>query len=219
MAAATTYSCCSIPAWSISLGEDRRDRHFEFDHGQQFLGFGEPAAAELFLLNGIEFTGAAENNMTPGGASGQLLGIDAVREFNILRDAYSAEYGKKPGGQVSIVTQSGSNEWHGSVYEFIRNNALDARNFFDAGPSAPPFQRNDFGVSMGGPVQKGKTFVFANYEGFRQNLHETSDAFVPDAPTRADAVVIVQPLLNLWPMAPAGSPDFESNGCTRRVTA
>jgi Carboxypeptidase regulatory-like domain/TonB-dependent Receptor Plug Domain len=173
-----------------------------------FAVSGNRPQQNLFLLNGIEFTGAAENNMTPGGASGQLLGIDAVREFNILRDGYSAEYGKKPGGQVRIVTQSGSNQWHGSVYEFLRNNALDTRNFFDAGPSAPPFQRNDFGVSMGGPVQKGKTFVFANYEGFRQNLHETSLAFVPDAATRADAVASVQPLLSLWPVAPAGAPDF-----------
>ena len=108
----------------------------------------------LFLLNGIEYTGAAENNMTPGGASGQLLGIDAVREFNILRDSYGAEYGKKPGGQVSIVTQSGTNQWHGSVYEFLRNNAFDARNFFDAGSSAPPFKRNQFGVSVGGPIDR-----------------------------------------------------------------
>ena len=83
----------------------------------------------LFLLNGVEFTGAAENNMKPGGASGQLLGIDAVREFNILRDTYGAEYGKKPGGQVTIVTQSGTNQLHGSVFEFLRNNALDAPQF------------------------------------------------------------------------------------------
>ena len=170
----------------------------------------------MFLLNGMKFSGAAENNMTPGGASGQLLGIDGVREFNILRDTYSAEYGKKPGGQVSIVTQSGTNQWHGSVYEFLRSNALDTRNFFDAGPAAPPFQRNDFGVSMGGPIQKGKTFVFGNYEGFRQNLHQTSVAFVPDARSRADAVASVQPLLNLWPVAPAGSQDFGVSpaGCT-----
>ena len=94
----------------------------------------------LFLLNGIEFTGAAENNMTPGGASGQLLGIDAVREFNILRDNYGAEYGKKPGGQVSIVTQSGTNQWHGSIYEFLRNNNLDARNYLRCRPFRPAFQ-------------------------------------------------------------------------------
>src|SRR6202521_2392103 len=137
----------------------------------------------LFLLNGVEFTGAAENNMTPGGASGQLLGIDAVREFNILRDTYGAEYGKHPGGQVTIVTQAGTNHWHGSVYEYLRNNALDAPNFFDVA-SAPPFQRNQFGTAIGGPIQKDKTFLFANYEGYRQNLHQTSAELVPDQQTR-----------------------------------
>src|SRR6202142_1067613 len=125
----------------------------------------------LFLLNGVEFTGAAENNMTPGGASGQLLGIDAVREFNILCDTYGAEYGKKPGGQISIVTQSGSNQWHGSTFEFLRNNKLDAANYFDAG-SAPPFSRNQFGASLGGPLEKDKTFAFVNYEGFRESLNQ-----------------------------------------------
>jgi hypothetical protein len=154
----------------------------------------------LFLLNGVEYTGAAENNMTPGGPSGMLLGVDAVREFNVQRDSYSAEFGKRPGGQVVIVTQSGGNQWHGTVYEFLRNNALDAANFFDQG-SAPSFQRNQFGVSSGGAIQKNKTFLFGNYEGFRQNLHQTSVAFVPDAASRAAAVPSVQPLLNLWPQS------------------
>lgn len=154
----------------------------------------------IFLLNGVEYTGAAENNMTPGGPSGMLLGVEAVREFNVQRDSYSAELGKRPGGQVLIVTQSGGNKWHGAVYEFLRNNALDSANFFDQG-SAPPFQRNQFGVSSGGPIQKNKTFVFGNYEGFRQNLHQTSVAFVPDAASRAAAVPSVQPLLNLWPQS------------------
>ena len=180
-----------------------------------FAVAGNRPQQNLFLLNGIEFSGAAENNMTPGGASGQLLGVDAIREFNLERDTYSAEYGKKPGGQVSIVTQSGTNQLHGSVYEFLRNNALDARNFFDVGPSAPPFQRNDFGASLGGPIVKGKTFLFGNYEGFRQSVHQTSVTFVPDANSRADAVAAVQPLLSLWPVAPAGSQDVgvSPSGC------
>src|SRR6184192_3159360 len=112
-------------------------------------------------------------------SSQQLLGVDAVREFNILRDTYSAEYGKHPGGQVTIVTQSGANQWHGSAFEFLRNNALDAPNFFDMG-SVPGFQRNQFGVSAGGATKKDRTFVFANYEGYRQNLHQTSVQLVPD---------------------------------------
>jgi Carboxypeptidase regulatory-like domain len=137
----------------------------------------------MFLLNGVEFTGAAENNMQPGGTSGQMLGVDAVREFNLLSDTYGAEYGKHPGGQVTIITTSGTNQWHGSVFEYLRNNVLDAPNFFDPG-SAPPFRRNQFGGAMGGPIQKDKTFVFANYEGFRQSLHQTSPSFVPDNDVR-----------------------------------
>ena len=107
--------------------------------------------------------------MQPGGSSQELMGVDAVREFNVLRDSYGAEYGKRPGGQVTIVTQSGTNQLHGSVYEFLRNNALDAPNFFDQG-SAPPFQRNQFGGSLGGPIRANKTFLFANYEGLRQHF-------------------------------------------------
>jgi hypothetical protein len=175
--------------------------------GNDFSVSGNRPQQNLFLLNGVEFTGAAENNMTPGGTSGQLLGVDAVREFNVLRDTYGAEYGKHPGGQVIIATQSGTNQLHGSVYEFLRNNDLDAANHFDQG-SAPPFQRNQFGAAIGAPIQKDKTFFFANYEGLRQHLHQTSVAFVPDAASRAAAVPSVRPLLNLWPVAPAGAPDF-----------
>jgi hypothetical protein len=172
-----------------------------------FAVSGNRPQQNLFLLNGVEYTGAAENNMQPGGTSGMLLGVDAVREFNVERDSYSAEFGKRPGGQVIIVTRSGSNQWHGSAYEFLRNSVLDAPNFFDQG-SAPPFQRNQFGASLGGPVQHDKTFLFANYEGFRQSLHQTSAAFVPDLASRAAAVPSVQSLLNLWPTPPAGAPDF-----------
>src|SRR5579883_3116207 len=110
--------------------------------GNMFAVSGRRPQENLFLLNGIEFTGASVINNTPGGTSGQLLGVDAVREFNVVTDTYGAEYGKRPGGQVSIVTASGSNQLHGSVYDFLRNSALDARNFFDQGP-IPQFQRNE----------------------------------------------------------------------------
>ena len=175
--------------------------------GNNFSVSGNRPQQNIFLLNGVEFTGAAENNMQPGGSSQQLLGIDGVREFNVLRDSYDATYGKHPGGQVVIVTQSGTNGFHGSVFEFLRNNDLDAPNFFDQG-SAPPFQRNQFGGAIGGPIVKDKTFIFANYEGFRENLHQTSAAFVPDLASRAKAAPSVVPLLNLWPTPSAGAPDF-----------
>ncbi len=175
--------------------------------GNNFAVSGNRPQQNLFLLNGVEFTGAAENNMQPGGSSQQLLGVDAVREFNVLRDSYGAEYGKRPGGQVIIATQSATNQLHGSVYEFLRNNALDAPNYFDQG-SAPPFQRNQFGAALGGPLRVDKTFLFGNYEGLRQRLHQTSVAFVPDATSRAAAVPNVRPLLDLWPVPAAGAPDF-----------
>jgi hypothetical protein len=165
-----------------------------------------------FLLNGVEFTGAAENNMQPGGPSGMLLGVDAVREFNVQRDSYGAEYGKHPGGQVIIATQSGTNTWHGALYEFVRNSALDSANYFDQNGSPPPFQRNQFGASSGGAIQKDKTFLFANYEGFRQDLNQTSLAFVPGLDARAAAAPSVQPLLNLWPTPPAGTPELDVPG-------
>jgi len=181
-----------------------------------FAVSGNRPQQNLFLLNGVEYTGAAENNMQPGGPSGMLLGVDAVREFNVQRDSYGAEFGKRPGGQVLIVTQSGSNQLHGALFEYLRNNALDAPNFFDRG-DAPPFQRNQFGASLGGPIRKDKTFAFGNYEGFRQHLHQTSAAFVPDLKARAAAVASVQPLLNLWPTPTASDLDF-GGVCTPPTT-
>lgn len=193
--------------------------------GNNFAVSGNRPQQNLFLLNGVEFTGAAENNMQPGGASQQLLGVDAVREFNLLVDSYGAAYGKRPGAQVLIVTQSGGNRWHGSLFEFLRNNALDAPNYFDAG-SAPGFQRNQFGGSVGGPVQKNKTFIFGAYEGFQQHLHQTGVDLVPDdnarkgylpcklvsaatpCPASGLAFVGVSPLLDAWPAATPGAPDF-----------
>jgi hypothetical protein len=168
--------------------------------GNMFAVSGRRPQENLFLLNGIEFTSASEINNTPGGVSGQLLGVDAVREFAVVKDTYGAEYGKRPGAQINIVTANGTNEFHGAVYEFIRNSAFDARNFFDYG-DIPHFERNVFGVSAGGPIVKDKTFIFGNYEGYRQTLGLSDLTLVPDDASRASAVASVQPLLALWPVA------------------
>ncbi len=169
----------------------------------------------LFLLNGVEFTGAAENNMTPGGASGQLLGIDAVREFNILRDTYSAEYGKKPGGQISIVTQSGSNQWHGSIFEFLRNSALDAPNYFDVGSSPPPFRRNQFGGLAGRPDPERQGLRVRQLRGVhRKSAPDLGGIRSRPAQSRLDAspIVISNGAWTVEPVAGgpfAGAPDFK----------
>ena len=162
--------------------------------GNMFSVSGRRPQDNLFLLNGIEYTGASLINVTPGGTSGQLLGVDAVREFNVVSDTYGANYGKRTGAQVSIITASGGNRVHGSAYEFIRNSALDARNYFDQA-NIPEFQRNDFGAALGGPLRHDKLFGFGNYEGYRQHLGLSAVSFVPDNASRAAASPIVQPLL------------------------
>lgn len=176
--------------------------------GNMFAVSGRRPQENLFLLNGIEYTGASVINNTPGGTSGQLLGVDAVREFNVVTDTYGAEYGKRPGGQVSIVTASGGNALHGAAYEFLRNSDFDARNFFDQG-AIPAFRRNNFGGALSGPIVKNKLFVFANYEAFRQHLGLSDVTLVPDNGARSGIVngakvgvaPAVTPLLTLWPAA------------------
>jgi hypothetical protein len=147
--------------------------------GNMFAVSGRRPQENLFLLNGVEYTSASEINNTPGGVSGQLLGVDAVREFAVVTDTYGAEYGKRPGAQINIVTANGTNAFHGSVYEFLRNSIFDARNFFDHG-GIPHFERNVFGGSAGGPIVRDKTFVFGNYEGYRQSLGLSDLTLVPD---------------------------------------
>ena len=121
--------------------------------------------------------------MTPGGVSGSLLGIDAIREFNVLTDTYGAEYGKRAGAQVVVVTQSGTNALHGTAFEFVRNSAFDAPGLFDQG-TVPPFRRNQFGGALGGPLKKDRLFLFGNYEGFRQSLAVSNVSVVPDDQAR-----------------------------------
>jgi hypothetical protein len=182
--------------------------------GSMFSASGRRAQDNLFLLNGIEYTGASLINTTPGGTSGQLLGIDGIHEFNVVTDTYSASYGKRDGAQVSISTTGGTNALHGSVYEFLRNSFFDARNYFDS-PRIPEFQRNNFGAALGGPIKKDKLFLFGNYEGYRQNLGESIVTLVPDATSRSKAVTSVQPLLNLWPVA--NGPEILQNGASTGI--
>ena len=120
-----------------------------------------------YLLNGISINDYT--NQAPGSILGGNLGVDAVSEFTVLTSNQGAEYGRTSGGVISAINRSGTNHLHGSAYEFLRNSALDARNYFDP-PNIAPFRRNQFGVSAGGPIQKDKTFIFGDYEGLRQSL-------------------------------------------------
>src|SRR5713226_9588231 len=122
-------------------------------------------------------------NGPPGSALGVNLGSDAVEQFSVLTSNYPAQVGRSSGGVIAASTRSGANDFHGSAFEYIRNSALDARNFFDR--AKPPFRRNQFGGSAGGPIWKDRTFIFGDYEGLRQSQGVTQVATVPSAAARA----------------------------------
>jgi hypothetical protein len=149
---------------AFASGADRGNRGF----GQQLTISGARPQQNNYRLDGISLNDYA--NGAPGSVLGGNLGVDAIQEFSVLTSNYSAEYGKTSGGVVNAITRSGTNSFHGSGYEFIRNSALDAANFFENQSGLPkaPFKRNQFGGAVGGPIVKNRTFFFVNYEGLRQ---------------------------------------------------
>jgi hypothetical protein len=164
---------------SFATGSDRGNRGF----GQQLTISGARPQQNNYRLDGVSLNDYA--NGAPGSVLGGNLGVDAIQEFSVLTSNYSAEYGKTSGGIVNAVTRSGTNSFHGSVYEFLRNSALDARNFFED-PSTPKasFKRNQFGGAIGGPIFKNRTFFFADYEGIRQAKGIANVNFVPSPAAR-----------------------------------
>jgi hypothetical protein len=159
-------------------GQTRANRGF----GNEVSIAGARPNQSNFRLDGISMNDYA--NAGPGSVMGGNLGVDAIAEFSVISTNYSAEYGKTAGGVVNAISRSGTNQFHGSVYEFMRNSALDARNFFD-GPKIPPFRRNQFGGSASLPIIKDRTLIFGDYEGIRQFKGISQLSFVPSAAARA----------------------------------
>jgi Carboxypeptidase regulatory-like domain/TonB dependent receptor/TonB-dependent Receptor Plug Domain len=156
--------------------------------GNTERGFGAPISISgarpdqnSYRLDGIGINDYS--NGAPGSVLGDNLGIDAVEQVSVLGSNYPAEYGRTSGGVINAITRSGTKAFHGDVYEFFRNSALDARNFFDG--RIPPFKRNQFGASAGGPIQKDRMFIFGDYEGLRQSLGVTTVDTVPSPAARA----------------------------------
>lgn len=157
----------------------------------------------IIRFDGIEATSIIDAN--PGNLNGQLpsafrlqASLENVQEFRAESSGYAAESGAGAGGQITVVTRSGSNSPHGSVFEYLRNNVLDARNFFD-GASGSKLRLNQFGGSMGGPAVKDKLFFFASFEGLRQSIDFPIVETTPSAAARARAVPAVQSLLQAFP--------------------
>ncbi|MDP9161521.1 MAG: TonB-dependent receptor [Acidobacteriota bacterium] len=162
---------------AVSSGYNRGNRGY----GTQLTISGARPQQNNYRIDGISVNDYA--NGGPGSVLGSTLGVDAIQEFSVLSSTYSAEYGRTSGGVINAVTRSGTNGFHGDVYELLRNSAFDARNFFD-GPKIPPFKRNQFGVAVSGPIRRDRTFFFGDYEGIRQSLGVTAKDIVPSADAR-----------------------------------
>jgi hypothetical protein len=177
--------------------------------GDQLSVSGTRSSQNNYRVDGISINDYT--NDAPGGVLGTLSGVDSIQEFSVLTTNYSAEYGRTSGGVINAITRSGTNQWHGDAYEFLRNSALDARNYFD-GSTIPPFKRNQFGGAVGGPIRKDSTFFFFNYERVRQLLNVTDVSPVLSQNARngilstgnvtVDPAIV--PYLSFWPLPNAG---------------
>ncbi len=144
--------------------------------GQTYGILGQRGGHNLYLVDGVSVTDEAFNNLVLSPS------VDGIQEVNINQTSYDAEFGGKSGGIINVISKNGGNNFHGSLFEFVRNDIFDAKNFF-VGPtqSKPPFKQNQFGASIGGPIQKNKTFFFADYEGERIHKSVTQSFTVPTA--------------------------------------
>jgi len=173
--------------------------------GTQMTVSGGRPQQNNYRIDGISINDYS--NGGPGSAVGIDLGVDAIQEFSVITGNAPADYGKTSAGVINAVTRQGTNTVHGSIYEFLRNSALDARNFFDPA-TIPPFRRNQFGAALGAPIRKGRTFFFVDYEGLRQDQSVTQLAVVPTQAARSGLLAagpvtvnpLVKPYLAIYPL-------------------
>jgi len=183
-----------------------------FEQGQ-FSVNGQRPDANYFMVDGVSAnlgspvssfgqggTGQLPATSASGGMS-NLVALDALQEFRIQTSTFAPEFGRTPGAQVAVVTRSGTNAFHGTAFEYLRNNVLDANNWFanNQGLSQSELRQNDFGGVLGGPIIKDKLFFFGSYEGVRVRQPQVANTYVPDLASRQNAPAAVQPLLNAFP--------------------
>lgn len=188
----------------------------------QFSVNGQRSSSNYWMVDGVSAnigtgTGAGGGNGVGGalgsfsvlGGTNSLVSVDALQEFRIQTSTYAPEFGRTPGAQISIVTRSGTDEFHGAIFDYLRNSSFDANNWFAdmAGLPKPGERQNDFGGTFSGPILRNRTFFFFSYEGLRLRLPETTLTSVPDLAARQNAAPAVQPFLNAFPL-PNGSDDL-----------
>ncbi len=181
----------------------------------QFSINGQRSNANYFVVDGVSANfgvspfgrlgqtgGAVAPAFNAYGGTSSLASVDAVQEFRVETSTFAAEYGRTPGGQISIVTRSGTNDFHGGVFEYFRNEKLDANDWFAnaAGLERAPLRQNDFGGFLGGPILRNKTFFFVSYEGLRLRLPQTTVISVPSMTLRSSALPAIRPLFEAYPV-------------------
>lgn len=181
----------------------------------QFSVNGQRAASNYWMVDGVSANIGIGSGVSPGnglggtlgsfsalGGTNSLISVDAMQEFRIETSTFAPEFGRTPGAQISIVTRSGTNQFHGTAFDYLRNNVLDANNWFadSVGLAKPAERQNDFGGTFGGPLSKDKTFFFFSYEGLRLALPETTLSNVPDVAARKNAAPSMRAYLNAYPM-------------------
>jgi hypothetical protein len=202
------------------------------DNGQ-FSVNGQRPSSNYWTVDGVSANIGSSSGGNPGNGMGGALGgfsamggtnglvsVDALQEFRVQTSTYAPEFGRTPGGQISIVTRSGTNQWHGTAFDYFRNDTLDANNWFadHEGLSKPMERQNDFGGVLGGPIVKDRTFFFFSYEGLRLRLPQVTLSDVPCDNTckifgnaRTQAVPAMQPYLNAFPL-PNGAEVLDATG-------
>ena len=197
-----------------------------FDPGQ-FSVNGQRTDANYWMVDGVSANigvgvtnigsagvalGGTVGSFSAQGGTNSLASIDALQEFRIQTSTYAPEFGRTPGAQVSIVTRSGTNRFHGTAFDYLRNDVFDANDWFaeHAGLKKPEERQNDFGGTIGGPILKDRAFFFFSYEGLRLRLPQVAQTEVPDLSARQNAVPALQPFLNAYPL-PNG-PDNSGTG-------
>src|SRR5579863_2914156 len=202
-------------------------------NGGQFSINGQRGSSNYWMVDGVSVnigigaTGSGTGNGLGGalgsfsamGGTNSLVSVDSMEEFRIQTSTYAPEFGRTPGGQISIVTRSGTNQFHGTAYDYFRNDVLDANNWFNGYTNNPPLpkakeRQNDFGGTIGGPIVRDRTFFFFSYEGLRLRLPQTALSTVPDVAARQSAVPAMQPYLNAFP-SPNGPEDPANPGAAQ----
>ena len=181
----------------------------------QFSIAGQRTDSNNFTVDGVSANFGVSTSADPGnsgtgtaqafsvlGGTSSLVSVDALQEFRIQTSAFAPEFGRAPGGQVILSTRSGTNDFHGGAFDYFRNTAMDANNWFANNVGLPrvPEHHNDFGVFLGGPIRKDKTFFFFSYEGARLRLPESAPILVPSEYARQTAPPQLAPYLNVYPL-------------------